>query len=118
MVDLRPFRGLLPRLTKNESIAERVSPPYDIISQEEQAKLQTRPHNIAKITLGGLDGRYEQAAQLLDGWISSRKLVQDDEGCYYLYHQSFQDGGAWLSRNGIIGVLRDGRLRSGEHHPP
>lgn len=106
MVDLRPFRGILPHLSSNESIADRISPPYDIISPEEQARLQEKKHNVARITLGGLDGRYDEAAKLLDEWIAKGKLVQDDRECYYLYRQSFQDHGTWMSRNGIIGVLR------------
>ena len=117
MVDFRPFRGILPRLSRNESIAERISPPYDIISADEQAKLQENKYNIARITLGGLDGRYEEAAKLLDGWISSGRLVQDDRECYYLYRQSFQDHGKWFSRNGIIGVLRTESYEEGNIVP-
>jgi uncharacterized protein (DUF1015 family) len=106
MVDFRPFTGILPHLNKNEDIADRVSPPYDIISAEEQVKLQSKPFNITRITLGAVDGKYDQAAKLLDSWIASGKLAQDREPCYYLYRQSFQDGGKWLTRNGIIGVLK------------
>ena len=106
MVDFRPFHGILPHLGSNESIAERISPPYDIISAQEQARLQEKRYNITRVTLGGLDGRYEEAAKLLDGWISSGALAQDDRECYYLYRQSFQGREGWLSRDGIIGVLR------------
>lgn len=117
MVDFRPFQGLLPRLSKQEDIADRVSPPYDIISPEEQAKLQSKPYNITKITLGAVDGRYEQAAKLLDSWISAGKLEQDKEPCFYLYRQSFQDDGKWLSRNGLVGILRAEGYDSGNVIP-
>lgn len=117
MVDFRPFPALLPRLNKSETIADRVSPPYDVISAEEQAKLQAKPHNITRVTLGGLDGRYEQAAQLLDSWIAAGRLVQDQEACFYLYRQSFQDGERRLSRNGIVGVLRAEGYGSGDIIP-
>ena len=117
MVDFRPFSGILPHLTKNEDIADRVSPPYDIISAEEQAKLQAKPYNITRITLGAVDGKYDQAAKLLDSWISSGKLVQDHEPCYYLYRQSFQDQGRWLVRNGLIGVLRSEGYEAGNIIP-
>jgi uncharacterized protein (DUF1015 family) len=106
MVDFRPFRGFLPKLTKNEDIAARVSPPYDIISPEELRKYQAHQYNITRITLGGVDGKYDQAAKLLTSWISSGKLAQDGEECYYLYRQSFKDGEKWLTRNGIIGILK------------
>ncbi|MBI0584436.1 MAG: DUF1015 domain-containing protein [Methanomassiliicoccus sp.] len=117
MVDFRPFRGVLPRLNKSEDIADRVSPPYDIISAEEQAKLQSKPFNITRITLGGVDGRYDHAAALLDSWLSSGKLAQDAEECYYLYRQSFKDGDGWLTRNGIIGVLRSEGYEAGNIIP-
>ncbi len=117
MVDFRPFRGVLPHLSKNEDIADRVSPPYDIISAEEQAKLQSKPFNIARITLGAVDGRYEEAARALDSWLSSGKLEQDKEECYYLYRQGFKDGERWLTRNGIIGVLRSEGYEAGNIIP-
>lgn len=117
MVDFRPFHGILPRLGSNESIAERISPPYDIISAEEQAKLQEKDRNITRVTLGGLDGKYEDAARLLDDWISSGALVQDDRECYYLYRQSFQGPEGWLSRDGIIGVLRTESYEQGNIVP-
>ncbi len=117
MVDFRPFRGVLPHLSRGEDIAERVSPPYDIISAEEQAKLQARPYNITRITLGAVDGRYDQAADLLESWLSSGKLLQDREDCYYLYRQGFKDGERWLTRNGIIGVLRSEGYEAGNIIP-
>lgn len=106
MVDFQPFRGLIPELVENEDIGERVSPPYDIISPEELKGYQSHRYNITNITLGGVDGKYDKAAEALDSWMSSGKLVQDEVPCYYLYRQSFQDNGRWLQRNGIIGVLR------------
>lgn len=117
MVDFRPFQGVLPKLSVNEDIAERVSPPYDIISVEEQATLQARPYNITNITLGAKAGGYEQAAYALDSWISSGKLVQDTVECYYLYRQSFQDKGGRLTRNGIIGILRTESYEAGNIIP-
>ncbi len=117
MVDFRPFRGVLPKLSADEDIADRVSPPYDIISAEEQTRLQSRPCNITRITLGAVDGRYEQAAQLLDSWLSSGKLSQDQAECYYLYRQSFHDKGGVLTRNGIIGVLRSEGYEAGNIIP-
>lgn len=117
MVDFRPFRGFLPSLNKNDAIIDRVSPPYDIIGPEELAKLQSKPYNITKITLGGVDGKYDKAANLLDSWIASSKLVQDQEECYYLYRQGFQDNGRWLQRNGIVGILKAESYEAGNIIP-
>ncbi len=117
MVDFRPFRGHVPNLSKNEMIIDRVSPPYDIISQEELVKLQSHPFNITKITLGAENGAYEKAATLLDSWISSGKLVADKNECFYIYRQSFKDDDRWLSRNGIVGILHVEPYDKGEIIP-
>lgn len=108
---------MLPRLNVNEVIDDRVSPPYDIISPEEQALLQARPFNITRITLGGKDGKYEEAARTLDSWISSGRLVQDGSECYYLYRQRFLEKGEWMTRNGIIGILRTENYEAGNIIP-
>ncbi len=105
MVDFRPFRGYIPRLAKDESIAARVSPPYDIIGSEELKELQSHPYNVTKITLGAENESYDKAAQELMQWISSGKIVKDSEPSYYLYRQTFQDDGRMVSRNGIVGIL-------------
>ena len=54
MVDFRPFHGLLPHLSNNEDIAERVSPPYDIISAREQEELQSN-HTTSPESPAGAD---------------------------------------------------------------
>ncbi len=117
MVDFRPFRGVLPRLSADEDISDRISPPYDIISEEEQARLQSKPYNISRITLGAKDGNYDEAARTLDSWLATGKLFQDDVECYYLYRQSFKDKGGMLTRNGIIGVLRSESYDAGNIIP-
>ncbi len=105
MVDFRPFHGYIPNLA-GEEIADRVSPPYDIIGPAELKELQSHPYNVTRITLGGRDESYETAARELLQWISSGKLVRDERPSYYLYKQTFQDDGKSVSRMGIVGVLR------------
>ncbi len=39
MVHFHPFRAYLPELTRGESIEDRVSPPYDVISDAERKEL-------------------------------------------------------------------------------
>lgn len=106
LVDFQPFRGILPVLGENESICQRVSPPYDIISPEELKELQSQEYNITNITLGGEHGDYSAAAEKLSSWIAKGVVEQDRHECYYLYRQKFKDGEKWLQRNGIIGILK------------
>lgn len=117
MVDFRPFHGLLPDLSRNEDILDRVSPPYDIISPEELKRLRSKPYNITNVTLGGVDGKYDDASATLDSWISSGKLASDEKECYYIYRQSFQDNGQWFQRNGIIGILKAENYEAGNIIP-
>ena len=56
MVQFRPFNGYVPNLGAEEKVTDRVSPPYDVISKEELAELQSHPLNVTNITLGGIDG--------------------------------------------------------------
>jgi len=74
MVDFRPFRPFVPRLSNGEAMIERVSPPYDIISPEELARLRNNRFNVANITLGGVDGDYTAAGLILQSWIDQGAL--------------------------------------------
>jgi len=106
MVEFLPFKGLIPKLKKEEDIGERVSPPYDVIGEEEKRKLQSYRANIACLTLGSKDGNYAEAARELAKWIEQGRLVSTEEDCYYLYQQSFLAQGKKLTRTGIMGRLR------------
>lgn len=104
MVRFRPFPGYRPVLTDGESIDERISPPYDVISAEELRGLQSHPHNVTRITLKPVDGRYHEARKELDSWMADGALSRDDD-CFYLYEQVFQSGGEEYVRSGIVGAL-------------
>jgi uncharacterized protein (DUF1015 family) len=105
MVQFLPFRGLLPSLEQEESIAARVSPPYDVIDDEERRRLQSQPNNVTRLTLGGEEGSYEKVALLLEDWIAKGDLRPDKKDCFYLCRQSFTEAGIELTRTGIMGRL-------------
>jgi uncharacterized protein (DUF1015 family) len=106
MVSFSPFHGLVPKLEKGESIGDRVSPPYDVIGPGELKVLQGHDFNVTKITLGAKNGDYAVAAEELGRWIDAGKLALDSSPCYYLYEQSFLEGGKHLTRTGIMGALK------------
>lgn len=105
MVDFRPFRPLIPRLNNGEGMIERVSPPYDVISAEELARLKAQRHNVTNITLGGVDGDYSEAGRLLESWLKEGALSQDRTDSFYTYKQTFCQGENCWQRTGIIGIL-------------
>jgi|WetSurMetagenome_2_1015567.scaffolds.fasta_scaffold22969_2 uncharacterized protein (DUF1015 family) len=106
MVEFLPFKGLIPKLSDAEEIGDRVSPPYDVIGDDEKVRLQSIDHNITRIILGAKDGKYDGAAKELAKWIKEGALVSTEEDCYYLYRQSFVSHGRNLTRTGIMGRLR------------
>ncbi|HIJ00786.1 MAG: hypothetical protein PWQ88_509 [Candidatus Methanomethylophilaceae archaeon] len=105
MVIFKPFPGYRPVLKDGESIDDRISPPYDVISPEELRKLQSRPGNVTRITLRSVDGNYHEARKELDSWISEGLLQRDDD-CFYLYEQAFKVSEKEYLRSGIVGVLK------------
>jgi len=105
MVDFRPFRPYIPRLENGEGIIERVSPPYDVISTDELARLKGNRYNVTNVTMGGLDGDYSAAGEALRSWIEHGALAQDRRDAFYTYKQTFCEGEHCWQRTGIIGLL-------------
>ena len=105
MVDFQPFRPLIPRLNNGEDIIGRVSPPYDVISPSELARLKGHRFNVTNITLGGIDGDYTEAGRLIESWLKDGALAQDRKDCFYIYKQTFCQGDLCWQRTGIIGVM-------------
>ncbi|MFO7497606.1 MAG: DUF1015 domain-containing protein [Desulfobacterales bacterium] len=84
---------------------DRVSPPYDVISPEELARLRSNRFNVTNITLGGVDGDYAAAGRALASWIDDGGLSQDRRDAFYIYKQTFCQGELCWQRTGIIGTL-------------
>jgi uncharacterized protein (DUF1015 family) len=105
-----PFRGL--RFAAPSSELERlVSPPYDIISPEEQAQLGAlSPHNAVYVELpldahGEPGSRYRQAAERLSAWRRDGVLRQDPRPAYYLSETQFTYAGDALVRRDLLAAL-------------
>ncbi len=103
MVTFLPFRGYTPPI--GSDITQRVSPPYDVINNQERLRLQSLPGNITRITLGAKDGNYQAAREELDEWIEKGMLVQSTKDCFYLYQQTFVYEGKERTRTGVMGRL-------------
>ena len=84
---------------------DRVSPPYDVISAEELARLKENPFNVTNITLGGVDGDYTLTGQALRSWVEQGALSQDRRDAFYTYKQTFCEGEHCWQRTGIIGIM-------------
>lgn len=117
MVTFLPFDGYRPDLSKGEKEADRISPPYDVISDDYLKELQSHPHNVTNLTLRqDADRRYRSARKELDSWIENGVLKHDGDS-FYVYEQTFDDRGTRRVRRGIVGILRTERYEEGNIIP-
>jgi len=114
---VQPFRGWRYDLQKAgaASLNELVTPPYDVISSQQQAEFYARnPHNVIRIDLArDLPGdddranRYRRAADTLANWQASGILLQERDPAIYLLRERYPtpEGGQGV-RTGVIFRLR------------
>src|SRR6266581_7364854 len=97
MADVQPLRGIRYHSETLGNLAQVVTPPYDVISEEAQATYYARsPYNIIRLELGldepgdtTLNNRYTRAASTYAEWRVNSILRQDATPCYYFYRQIF-----------------------------
>ncbi|MBF0385166.1 MAG: DUF1015 domain-containing protein [Candidatus Omnitrophica bacterium] len=109
MSNIRPFKAIHYNTEKLKDLSKLVSPPYDIISEEEQGVLQsTSQYNFTHIDLpaeGPGDDKYSRARKIFDDWQAKGILVQDETPAFYFYRQEYKMMGQKYSRFGFIGAL-------------
>src|SRR5436309_7962730 len=109
MVDVRPFRGLRFNPSRVGDLGRALSPPYDVISADEQRELlAANAWNIVRIELPTDDSgdRYASAAQTLDQWRAEGVLARDERPSLYLYEVRFRLGDEERVRRSIMVALR------------
>lgn len=103
MPRLMPIRGL--RYTERAGPLERLlAPPFDVIGEDERARLAERsPWNAVRLELGesGPDRDATVAADLAR-WIDEGVLARDAEPMLYVYEQAFTEGGAEHRRRALV----------------
>lgn len=111
MADVRPLPGI--RYAREIDLATVVTPPYDVISPEAQARYYERsPENIIRLELGrdepgddALENRYTRAAVTFAEWRLLGALRQDAP-TLYLYEQRFTTLGAERRRLSVLARVR------------
>lgn len=114
MADIRPFAGIRYDAGIIGDPSSVITPPYDVISPEQQSSYYRRsPHNIIRLEFGqefpndnsGND-RYTRAANTLNSWLRDGVLFQDKSPAFYLVEHRclFQD--VFRSYWGIIAEVR------------
>ncbi|GHT61636.1 phosphatase [Endomicrobiia bacterium] len=115
MADIKSFRAL--RYSK-ETITNFICPPYDVVNDDEKAKLQKlSPFNIINIELPdsrGKRNKYQNAADLLRSWQDERILERDKIPALYFYEQIFEDHEITMTRRGFFASLKLDNPHSGK----
>jgi len=114
MAQIAPFRGILYNPDKISDLSKVATPPYDVISQEEQCYFyDCHPHNIIRLILGkqNQDDSCDQnchtrAAECFSQWISEEILIQDKAPAFYLTSIEFPIENRKIKRLGLIALIR------------
>jgi uncharacterized protein (DUF1015 family) len=106
VADVRPFRAL--RYAPNLDLANAISPPFDIISPDQQRALHERsPYNAVHIELAedSNGSRYERASAALRGWLDQDILRREGRPAFYLHDHQFERDGVPYSRRLLFARL-------------
>ncbi|MSQ47298.1 MAG: DUF1015 domain-containing protein [Deltaproteobacteria bacterium] len=119
MAMIRPFRGVRYNPALVEDFSRVVSPPYDVISPEQQTLLHLRsPYNAVHLDFNQDSERYTAAAERLRDWLARDVLIRENEPALYFYSQEFtSQGGGKRRRIGVLAALRLEEFSSGIIRP-
>ncbi len=114
MADVQLLRGLRYNSEVQANLVQVITPPYDVISEEAQAKYYARnPYNIIRLELGmdesgdtSLNNRYTRAASTFAEWRVNSILQQEATRCYYLYQQIFTHNAQTYTRTSLLARVR------------
>jgi uncharacterized protein (DUF1015 family) len=114
VADVVPFHGLRFDESKAGPLADLISPPYDVISDDQREALYARsPYNVVRLEEGKEDpgdgaanNKYTRAKAALEDWIGKGVLKIDTSPAFYLYDHHFVVDGQRIRRRGFLGALR------------
>ncbi|MFP3869680.1 MAG: DUF1015 domain-containing protein [Syntrophobacteria bacterium] len=126
MVDIAPFRGLLYNQRLVPDLKAVITPPYDVISPEEQEMYHRRhPYNMIRLILGKHEpGDNEhnnwctRAAATLHAWQRQGVLVREPQPVLYDYEIEYREPPNLLkTRQGFFCVVRLQEFSDGSVRP-
>jgi len=115
MAEVAPFKALRYDPEKINEMRRVVSPPYDIISSEQQRQLyDSHDHNIIRVELnrtrksdGPQGNQYTRAAAHFKDWMRQGVLCMDPRPAFYLSETSYTDAaGQPRVRRGFFCLIR------------
>ena len=109
MTTIEPLHALHYDLQRTGGLDDVVSPPYDVIDDQQRVQLANRsPYNVVQIDLpeGGED-RYDNAARILSEWRSQGIVVQDEQPALWTLSQDYTGpDGVRRTRQGFFARVR------------
>jgi len=122
VADVQPFRGLRYNLEQIGDLSLVISPPFDVISSEEQILYHLRsPYNVIRLEFGEerpedspRDNKYTRAAQTMESWLRQAILVREEHPAFYLVEHRFRHQNSLRSRFGLIARVRLEDLSTGQ----
>ena len=115
MLDIAPLKGLLYNQELIEDMGAVITPPFDVISPEEQEMYhRSHPYNIIRLILGQNepgDGEknnwYSRAAETLEVWQREGVLIRDGRPAFYDYEIEYMEPPNFTrTRQGFICLVR------------
>ena len=114
MAEVKAFKGLRYNENIKGQIADLVTPPYDIITSDQQkGYYEKNENNVIRLEHGmindsdnELENKYTRAKKTLDEWMSKNVLVHDEMPAYYVYEQVFSVNGEEKAFKGIFSRVR------------
>jgi len=123
---ISPFRAVRYHPARFPDLTPLLTPPYDVISNEEQARFYDRhPKNMIRIDLNRIrptdseaDNRYLRAARHFDDWRREETFVQDDRPAVYPSSIRYTPpGGGTKTLLGVFALVRAEPFESGQILP-
>jgi uncharacterized protein (DUF1015 family) len=125
MAELVPWRALHYNPAKIPNLTAVVTPPYDVISPEQQAGFYDRHlYNVIRLILPrpqrnnpDPDSRYLQAAEDFSAWRQQQVLVRDNVPALFYWETEYILEGQPHIRRAVVGLVRLESFESGVVRP-
>jgi uncharacterized protein (DUF1015 family) len=125
MAELVPWRALHYNPEKISNLAKVVTPPYDVISPEQQAGYYDKHlYNVIRLILPrpqrnnpDPDSRYLQAAEDFTVWRREKVLIRDTAPALFYWETEYSLEGQTHVRRAVVGLVRLESFESGVVRP-
>jgi uncharacterized protein (DUF1015 family) len=113
MATVKPFQGVRYNPEKIPDSADVTTPPYDVISPQEQTRFHERhPNNVIRLILGqsrptdsAVDNPHTRSADFFNKWMQAGILKKDEPPAFYLKAISYPHEGETITRFGLIALV-------------